>query len=135
MIPTNNLIMKYLGTNYKYHGDSLEDGFDCINLCCAIGKDLGVYIPNINHSMFDIHSYQGLFDIRDNKAMWLHVQPKANTLCVFKINGKVQHVGYMLDDNQFIHIMEGSRVSVDTLDNIQWSRRLVGCYEYIGNIN
>lgn len=129
----NKVIMKYLGAEYKYQGDSLKEGFDCINLCCAVGSDLGVYIPNINHSMFDSKSYQGLFNIRDDKSVWKETVPKANTLCVFKINGVVQHVGYMLDDNQFIHIMEGSRVTVDSLDNIQWSRRLVHCYEYIGN--
>lgn len=129
----NKIIMKYLGTEYKYQGNSIKEGFDCINLCCAVGKDLGVYIPNINHNMFDEESYPVLFNSRKDLNLWKEVEPKANTLCVFKINGTIQHVGYMIDSNQFIHIMQGSKVTVDTIDNIQWSRRLVSCYEYIGN--
>lgn len=129
----NNIIMKYLGTNYKFNGDNIKDGLDCINLCCLVAKDLGYYIPNINHIMCTIDNYQRLFDVRNDKALWEAVEPQLNTLVVFKINGVVKHVGYMLNNYQFIHILEGSRVTVDFVTNPQWAKRIVGYYKYVGS--
>jgi len=129
----NTVIMKYLGIPYKFQGTSITDGLDCANLCTLVGKDLGVLIPNINHSTHSEESYSVLFSVKDNKKLWKKVQPTANTLAVFKINGVIKHVGYMINDFEFIHIMENSKVTVDTLDSIQWQRRLAGCYEYIGD--
>lgn len=129
----NKVIMKYLGTHYKYQGKSIEEGLDCANLCTLVGKDLGILIPNINHMLYDKDSYSVLFNVKDNTTLWKEIQPKANTLAVFKVNGIVQHVGYMINEFEFIHIMENSKVTVDSLDSIQWQRRLVKCYEYIGD--
>jgi cell wall-associated NlpC family hydrolase len=128
----NDIISKYLGVPYKFQGNTIEEGLDCVNLCTQVGKDLGVTIPNVNHTMSTPDSYSSLFDLRQNLSLWKEVRPKANTLCVFKINGVVKHVGYMLNEYNFIHIMEHSKVTVDSIDSIQWSRRLVNCYEYVG---
>lgn len=132
-VDLNNIIQKYLGTKYLFQGNSLDTGVDCANLCTMVSKDLGVTIPNINHIGFSIDTYSSLFKQRDNIKLWEVSEPKLGTLCVFRINGEVKHVGLMLNEYEFIHIMEGSRVTVDTLDSIQWKRRLVNCYKYVGN--
>lgn len=129
----NNVIMKYLGTAYKFNGESLKEGLDCANLCVLVAKDFGVNIPNINHTLHTESSYSVMFSVRDDKSLWKLVESKFGTLCVFKINGEIKHVGFMINENDFIHIMENSKVTVDTLSSIQWKRRLVGCYEYIGS--
>lgn len=128
----NKVVQKYLGVPYKFHGTSIVEGLDCANLCTLVGKDLGVNIPNINHTNYTKDTYSSLFSVKDNYSLWTKVEPMANTLCVFKINGVIQHVGYMLNEFEFIHIMENSKVTVDVLDSVQWNRRLVGCYKYIG---
>lgn len=128
----DNSYSKYLGCNFKFNGNSLIEGFDCINLCCAIAKDRGVHIPNINHLAFSLDTYHTLFGQKDDKQLWQEVQPQANALVVFKINGVVKHVGFMLDNLNFIHIMEHSRVSVEKITSIQWNKRIVGFYKYIG---
>lgn len=128
----NDIVTKYLGVPYKFQGRSIAEGLDCVNLCTLVGKDFGIKVPNINHSLFTTENYSTLFEVRQNINLWKEVQPKANTLCVFKINGVVKHVGYMLNEFDFIHIMENSKVTVDSINSIQWSRRFVGCYEYIG---
>lgn len=129
----NNVITKYLGTNYKFNGQNIEEGLDCINLCCLVAKDLDFFIPNINHLNNTIENYSGLFGMKDNKSLWESSEPMLNRLALFKINGVIKHVGYMLNEFEFIHIMEGSKVTVDTLENIQWKRRIVGCYRYVGD--
>lgn len=130
----NKVILKYLGTGYKFNGESIKDGLDCINLCCLVSKDLGGYIPNINHLAFNQESYSVLFKTRHNDALWQEVEPEAGTLAVFTINGVVKHVGYMLNSAEFIHILEGSKVTVDSIYSFQWGKRLVGCYKYIGPV-
>lgn len=129
----NKIITKYLGTPYRFHGTTTEEGLDCANLCTLVGKDLGINIPNINHNIHTMETYSSLFKLKDDTSLWKQVEPRANTLCVFKINGLVRHVGYMLNEFEFIHIMENSKVTVDTLYSVQWNRRLVGCYQYVGN--
>lgn len=133
MIPgINYIVSKYLGVPYKYLGDTL-DGLDCINLCTMIGRDRGINIPNINHQGTTIDDYQSIFNVRNDVSLWKKVEPKEDCLVVFKINGVVRHVGYMIDDEYFIHIMQNSNVTVDRITNPQWERRVVGFYEYIGN--
>lgn len=129
----NKVIMKYLGVPYKFNGESIQEGLDCINLCVLVAKEFGVNMPNINHKLHTENSYPVMFNTRNDCLLWKESEPKAGTLCVFKINGQVKHVGYMLNSNDFIHIMENSKVTVDSINNIQWYRRLVGCYEYIGD--
>lgn len=134
----NNDCYKYLGTNFKFNGNSIEEGFDCINLCCAIAKDRGIPMKNINHSFTNIDNYHNLFEQKDNNSEWLpltHLDDLTNSLVVFKINGKISHVGYMLDDVMFIHIMEHSKVTIEKITSPQWERRIVGFYRYIGTTN
>lgn len=125
---------KYLGVPFKFNGNSIQEGYDCINLCCAIAKDRNISMKNINHSFTDIDTYHGLFSERDSSE-WLKVDKDfKDALVVFKINGKVSHVGYMLDDYSFVHIMENSRVTVEKLTSPQWERRVIGFYRYIGTL-
>lgn len=134
----NNDCYKYLGTNFKFNGNSIEEGFDCINLCCAIAKDRGVPMKNINHSFTNIDNYHNLFEQKDNNSEWLpltNLDDLTNSLVVFKINGKISHVGYMLDEVMFIHIMEHSKVTVEKITSPQWERRIVGFYRYVGTTN
>jgi len=122
--------LKYLGVPYEFGGNSLM-GLDCINLCTLMAKDRGVPMMNVNHTHTNMHTYHYLFNLRDSKDKFSTVPKQGNVLVVFKIKGKVSHVGYMLDANNFIHIMEGSRVSVEKI-NITWENRLVGFYKYVG---
>lgn len=124
---------KYLGVNFKFNGNSIEEGYDCINLCCAIAKDRGVPMMNINHEFTNINTYHYLFNIRETSVWEKLNKPMADTLVVFKINGKISHVGYMLDELQFVHIMEHSKVTVEKITSLQWERRIVGFYRYVGH--
>lgn len=123
---------KYLGASFKFNGNSIAEGYDCINLCCAIAKDKNIPMKNINHSFMNMDTYHVLFSERESSE-WLKVTDNVkDSLVVFKINGKVCHVGYMLDDLCFIHIMEHSKVTVEKITSPQWERRIVGFYKYIG---
>lgn len=129
---TNLDYIKYLGTKYLYEGNSIREGYDCINLCCALAKDRNIKMKNINHSYCDINSYHHLFNLR-NTQEFLKVKPQKDVLVVFKIAGKISHVGYMLDNTSFIHIMENSSVTVEKITNANWEKRVIGFYKYVGD--
>lgn len=129
----NTVISKYLGVPYKFQGTSIKDGLDCANLCTLVGTDFGILTPNINHMFCTNEDYYLLFNtVISNQKLWIETPPAFGTICAFKINGVVKHAGFMLNDYDFIHIMENSKVTIDSIDSIQWARRLVGCYKYIG---
>jgi cell wall-associated NlpC family hydrolase len=135
-IDSKNLdYLKYLGVPFKFAGNSIEEGFDCINLCCAVAKDRGILMPNINHQRYNLDTHHlKMIEVKNMKNMWEKVEPQPNVLVVFKINGLIRHVGFMLDDLQFIHIMEKSKVTVEKINSLQWSKRVEGFYKYIGNV-
>ena len=124
--------MKYLGTSYLYGGNDV-DGIDCINLCTLVGRDRGVLIPNVNHQHKTFNNYHSLFDIRNDVSNWIKVQAQPDVLVVFRVSGRVGHVGYMLDSRRFIHILEGSSVTIERVDDAMWEKRIVGFYQYIGD--
>lgn len=124
--------LKYLGVPYTFNGTSLEEGFDCITLCNAIAKDRGIPMMNVNHINTNINTYHYLFNLKDDKTLWENVLPQGNVLVVFKVAGKISHVGYMLDKLNFIHILENSKVTVEKITNPTWNKRIVGFYKYIG---
>ena len=121
---------KYLGVPFKFKGNSIEEGLDCINLCCALAKDRGVPLANVNHAALTISNVHLKFEQMEREVgvLWQEVEPQENVLVIFRINGKLRHVGYMLDNIHFIHIMEGASVTVDKITNLKWEKRIFGLY-------
>lgn len=128
----NKIVGKYLGVKYKFNGDTLQ-GLDCINLCCLVAKDCGLYIPNVNYSRRNLVDYHLLLNQeRVKTSLWQEVEPQEHALAVFRVNGEIRHVGYMLNSTDFIHIMDKSSVTVESINSVLWRNKLVGCYKYIG---
>lgn len=124
--------VKYLNIPYKYRGTTTE-GLDCIGLCQMIARDNDIIIGNINYDHIPLDLVSNVFDINmNNEGKYKQVEPRANTLIVFRVMGKIQHIGFMVSDNKFLHIMEGTRVTLESIYSPVWAKRIVGYYEYIG---
>ena len=121
-------IEKLLGIPYKYGGSDYK-GMDCINLCVEVGKLRGFYIPNVNHDHVNYDEYAGLFILELSSKRWNKVLRQPDSLVVFRIGGIARHVGYMLDEFEFIHILEDQNVSVESLKDPKWSTRVQGFYK------
>ena len=63
---------------------------------------------------------------------WIEVPRSKDTCVVFKIKGKICHIGWMVDNNHFIHILKGSNVAIEKLSNPNWNKRIAGFYLYKG---
>jgi cell wall-associated NlpC family hydrolase len=124
--------MKYLNVPYKFKGTDLN-GLDCINLCVLMGKDNGTPVGFIDYEGIQLKDVYGVFAVNmANPNKYRETTAKPNVLAVFRVMGKVQHVGYMIDKYRFLHIMEGTRVSLESVKSPMWAKRVVGYYEYIG---
>ena len=106
---------KYLGTPYKYGGNSTS-GFDCSAFVQRVFKDLGISIPRDTGSQY-----------KEGKAV-----SKSNLelgdLVFFNTNGKgVSHVGIYIGDNKFVHAATSKGVSVTSLsDPYYWGSKYIG---------
>ena len=124
--------VKYLNIPYKYRG-ATKEGLDCIGLCQMIAQDNDIIIGNINYDNIPLDLVSNVFDINmNNQAKYKEVEPKEHVLIVFRVMGKIQHIGYMISKDKFLHIMEGTRVSLESIYSPVWAKRIVGYYEYIG---
>jgi len=123
---------KYLGVPFKYGGNSIEEGFDCYNLCRAIYKEIGIDLPAYtypdNPEASLIHQL-----INEGKPLFKQIEkPTPYCLVVFSLRPPyVTHIGVVLEDCiHFIHILEKRSVAKERLDNVFWSKRIRGFYEY-----
>lgn len=122
---------KYLGIPYQDHGRSKE-GLDCWGLCVMIAKEkYGYVLPNLDHdytSAADGKSVGTLVEI-NKLSGWEKVSVyRSGDIVVFNVAGFPCHVGTYIDDDRFIHILNGSHVTIEHLNSITWSKRLNGVY-------
>jgi len=92
---------QYIGAPYKYGGLSAK-GFDCSGLVYYIYKEaLGWKLPRNTDDLYDC-SY--MIDYR---------HARAGDFTFFKIgSGKINHIGMMINEYQFIHASKSSGVIV-----------------------
>lgn len=123
---------KYFGIPYVYRGADYK-GVDCIGLCKLIAKDEGIAIGDINYDKISLDDVYNVFSVNiANKNKYEIVEPQKGALIVFRVMGKVQHVGFMIDSKKFLHIMKGTNVTMESIDSEVWKKRIVGFYKYVG---
>lgn len=124
---------KYIGVPYKLYGTDTK-GIDCTNLVIKVAKDRGINMPNINHFNYtEQTSYIGITKTRNNPKLFIKLEkPTKDSIVVLSVNGIAGHVGYMLDEVYFIHIMPKRNVKIERIDSLLWRNSIVGYYKYIG---
>lgn len=101
-------IADYIGTPFKSHGRSIEEGFDCYGFGIDFCREI------LHRTLPDFHSYE----IADDKGFsenYLDVMKnidvkkvdnkdkKYGDLILFYTNGKATHIGISLGNDTFIH--------------------------------
>ncbi len=104
-----------VGSPYRFGGES-PSGFDCSGLVRYIYREIGITVP---HSSRLLHQ-------QAHKVNLSNLQP--GDLLFFSISkSKVSHVGIYASKRQFIHApSSGKHVSIASLDNPYWKKRLTG---------
>ncbi|MCR5621418.1 MAG: C40 family peptidase [Treponema sp.] len=99
-----------IGTPYKAHGRSMEEGFDCYGLVLECSRRSGTPLADL-----DYRSPSFSLAEADGMKVGLNVLgvpgPKPGRIVEMDYNGKV-HIGWMVDYNNVLHATErGVRLS------------------------
>lgn len=121
-----------VGKPFKYGGRSLEDGgFDCYGVVVEMGRRTGQAFPQrqfseslaINHAL-----------MANQMDEWERCDQQAGAIALIRLKKITCHVGFLLNDFQFIHAWEGSNgVVVERIED--WIKRIEGFYRYVGQRN
>jgi hypothetical protein len=112
---------RFIGTPYRWGGESIQGGFDCSGLTMTVYRLNGLELP------------------RNSRAQFQAGQPiHRNTLqagdLVFFATGvrtRVSHVGVYSGEGHFIHAPgQGKRIQIASLSNGYFSQRYLGARRY-----
>ena len=60
---------------------------------------------------------------------WEQTEPQLGAVALFTVRQRIAHVGYMLNDHEFLHAREGYGTTTNSLYDKKWQRRFKGAYE------
>jgi cell wall-associated NlpC family hydrolase len=110
---------QYLGTPYRWGGESPATGFDCSGLMQYAFKQLGVSIPRVSQDQFR----SGQQVPRES------LQP--GDLVFFSKAGDVHHVGMYVGDGKFLHAPHtGDVVKISSLSEPHYAAEYCGARRY-----
>lgn len=118
------------GLPFKYGGRSLEEGhLDCYGVVKVMSERDGVMLPE--RSVSEDHALIHALMAGQMNAWRQLPGPRPGCVVQFRVKRRPSHVGYMLNEYEFIHAWEGSNgVVIERL--CDWEKRIEGFYEYVG---
>ncbi len=124
---------RYVGIPYR-HGGRTRSGLDCLGLVWLVLRDYGIRVPDGDGSPYspdwfraDPGRYLRGLLAHGETAPLGELRPL--DLVYFRMSGAITHAGVMVDNNRFIHVLEGRSVCVSRL-NSMWRRRLAGARRF-----
>lgn len=119
-------IKDLIGIPYETGGRG-PNCYDCYGLIKHILNKDGIEIPDYL-SPDDAKKVVAIF--HSELRLWEETELAHGSILLFRVPGNF-HVGYFLEDDQFIHTWKDSGgVVIERLS--EWKRRLVGIYKYVG---
>ncbi len=109
--------LNFLGTKYKYGGETPYTGFDCSGLVTyAAEKSLGLKLPRTSAEI-----------AREGKTIKKSELKKGDLVFFNTLGRRYSHVGIYLGNKQFVHAPRaGAVVRVENMDISYWKKRYNG---------
>lgn len=107
---------QFIGTPYRYGGQSLRDGVDCSGFTQAIMDNFDISLHRNSHNQ-----------IKDGKSIKKGDLSPADLIFFDtsgKNSGKISHVGLYIGNNRFIHATTSKGVKIDNLSQAYYQK----CY-------
>lgn len=109
------VIKSYLGTPYRWGGES-HDGIDCSGLVVAVFREaLAVYLPHSTQELFKMGLKVGRGKLRFGDMVFFSEK-----------GGEPTHVGVCLGGGRFAHASKENGVTISSLDASYFRERYVG---------
>lgn len=117
-----------LEKEFAYGGRGPEF-YDCYGLIMEMHKRIGIELPEYKSEREP--SLIQMLIIEGKKLFEQIEKPEPHCVVTFFIKPYItSHLGFMLDDKKFIHIMLKSRVTVERIDSDIWKDRLTGVFKW-----
>jgi cell wall-associated NlpC family hydrolase len=109
--------LNFLGTKYKYGGETPYTGFDCSGLVAyAVEKSLGLKLPRTSAEI-----------AQEGKSIKQSELKKGDLVFFNTLGRRFSHVGIYLGNKQFVHAPRaGAVVRVENMDISYWKKRYNG---------
>ncbi|MDN5843987.1 MAG: C40 family peptidase [Alcaligenaceae bacterium] len=109
--------LKFLGTDYRFGGDSPSEGFDCSGLVFyAAEKSLGLKLPRTARAMASSGESVKRDDLRRGDLVFFNTR-----------GHRFSHVGIYLGDHKFLHAPRtGAKVRIESMNVTYWRKRYNG---------
>lgn len=105
--------------------------FDCYGLVKYLyKKEHDIDIIDFDYVDPDDPNNENYFIASMNSTKWVKKPAQKGTVVSLRVNGTISHCGYMVSDNEFLHIMKNSGVARVKINNPKWKNRIVGFYKY-----
>ena len=125
-------VYNYIGIDYLVNGRDRK-GLDCFGLAYLVYKEnLSIDLGLFNDCYKDVKEVQNISNlINTNKHDFIEVKkPRKYDLILFNIMGFPAHIGIMIDDFNFIHILSKKNVTIESTKSISWAKRIEGFYRH-----
>lgn len=130
MIPA--WVEKYVGIPFKDHGRD-EHGADCYGLYrLALMREFGKLLPSYDDTYADANNSSAAAAIDTLRSLdFISLPyPEVGAAVVLRVKGLPWHIGMMVSDHFFLHVMRGINSVVERIDSMAWANRVVGFYRY-----
>ncbi len=112
---------RFIGTSYRWGGESAQRGFDCSGLTMTVYRLNGLELPRNSRSQFDAGEPTPRDALKPGDLVFFATGRK----------GRVSHVGVYSGRGQFIHAPgEGRRIQAASLDSRYFRKRYMGARRY-----
>lgn len=108
---------KWVGTPYKYGGNSMDEGVDCSGLVVQVYLNAtGIKLPRTSFEQADFCPEIEYSDIAAGDLVFFATGQDTQ---------RVSHVGIMIDGNRFIHSSSRKGVCISELNSPYYQRTLI----------
>ena len=117
-----------LGKTFRHGGRGPEE-YDCYGLCIEIYRRLGKHLPPVSTS-YELEVNNMAMKVASD---FFEQLAGPEPFCLVTFIGRPPystHVGVVLPDlYHFIHILEGTQVTIERLDGLLWKRKITGFFK------
>ena len=123
-------LSKYIGIPHKIRGREW-DGLDCWGLVHMFYKtELGIELPNYSDlydEPRDEKQVSSLVDV-EKRTFECISKPEPFAIMLMSFRQLTCHIGIVIDENHFLHSLDGHESAIERLDSPTWKHRIRGFY-------
>jgi len=129
---------KFVGIPFVDRGRTF-DGCDCWGLICILYYEIyNIILPDYPISSNDTDSVSKEMGNGVKSGRWVSAKTpyQMGDIVAMAMSPKhltsINHVGFCLDGNTFVHSIQNQRSAICRLDDIYWKHRIKGAYKWLG---